>query len=725
MAKAKLSIPNRRFIALSVFIFFGINVFAAKECSKADSIVTKFLQAREFYKEYIQEFDALIYIKGNSEVEKKNFLTRYASSHLYVDRRGRTGFMEGIVNLHYEAPNYSIQQISAARGSKVLFKDLQERVAPFLTVNPSAYTLFNNMLLVPDEKRIFKYYRFEYVSSTDTLGHVIHKIKFAPKMENRKLVSGYYHIIEGSWSVYKIETEGLLDFSRYKIETTFGMPGRSTFLLPEYSSLQLYTELLGNKSQNHYLASYDYLHVTRNERNEEKSLFQDYDLSNYFSIQLDTIPIVNDTTFWNLNRKLPLTPQEQAYWNSFNSTPTTKTRDTVSVQMQSLDLLEDAISPKKIKYNTTQLNYSGILNPLKFAYSKQDGLIYWQQLKFRHISKSGKDLSFTPRVGFLFREKEIYYNAPLTWDFKPSRLGQLNIEGYKRNRTYNYKIKQLLTEGMPDGYDFEDLDLDYYRHYTVKSIVNYELLNGLSMYTGFNYDWFVPVHTDDHDTNELKVMNNGEANDLIENTYRNFSPKVGLKWTPGQYYRMAGRRKIYVMSFYPTFTLEYSRGINGVMGGKSDYERLEASVEQKINIGLLNSISYYIGAGTFTNSGSFYFADFSFFQKKNLPQSWDDPIGGVFQLLNGDWYSASDSYMQVHLMYESPFIILYLFKHVHKDILKERFYISQLYTPDRKSYTEFGYGVGNYIGNIGIFSSFNKLKFESFGVKFSFEFGRN
>ena len=75
-------------------------------------------------------------------------------------------------------------------------------------------------------------------------------------------------------------------------------------------------------------------------------------------------------------------------------------------------------------------------------------------------------------------------------------------------------------------------------------------------------------------------------------------------------------------------------------------------------------------------------------------------------------------------MYEYPYTLLRLFKNVTKDILEERIYVSQLYTPILPCYTEIGYGVGNFIGDAGIFVSFVKGKYESIGAKFTIELGK-
>ena len=215
----------------------------------------------------------------------------------------------------------------------------------------------------------------------------------------------------------------------------------------------------------------------------------------------------------------------------------------------------------------------------------------------------------------------------------------------------------------------------------------------------------------------------GEISSLLNKTYGDFIPILNVKYTPGQYYRMDGNRKEYVRSDYPTIEFEYARGIPNIMGSKGNYERLELEIQQRIPLGMLRCLNYRVGGGFFTSQKSVYFANFAYFARRNFPDSWEDEIGGVFQLLERDWYNASASYAQAHVMYESPFVLLQLLKKdiATKYVFSERIYLSQLYAPVLPSYTEVGYGIGNHLFNIGAFISLEKTKYHSVGVKFAFE----
>ena len=107
---------------------------------------------------------------------------------------------------------------------------------------------------------------------------------------------------------------------------------------------------------------------------------------------------------------------------------------------------------------------------------------------------------------------------------------------------------------------------------------------------------------------------------------------------------------------------------------------------------------------------------------KNNPLKPEYSSYGVFHQLRSEWFNASDKYVQLHLMYESPFIFFQLMKpKASKYVLSERFYVSQLWMPIKPNYTELGYGFGNHIFNVAMFVALDRMRYDGFGFKFAFE----
>jgi hypothetical protein len=685
------------FIFSFLFVCFTGTLFSQNTSNKADSIIVEALKYRDLYGEYIREYNARVYIKGDMEVKKKNWLFQYAPDFFFWNRKGNNTFAETIMDVHYTAPNYFTHEIKALNGNKLSAEDIRKRVLQFLNINIYNPTIINDRILLPNIRNVFKYYRFEYVASMDTLENRIHQIKIIPKVKSQNLISGFFYIVDGAWTVYRFDIAGEWEFSKFRVETEYGLQQKN-FLLPLNSSITFHINVLGNETENHYFSHYEYYSVSLYDGPENESPV-DYDLSNYFDIHTDSLPVVRDSLFWQANRPVPLSPQEASLVQ--NGFIARKASDSISLNKQ--EIWYDSpglIIPKKFKYNNTQFSYSGLLNPFKFAYSQLDGILYWQQLKLQKQFDSGKEIQFNPDLGILFQKKEFYFNTPVQWLFAPRKFGNVSFTFGNRNQSYNSTIIDKINAEMPNLIDFKDLNLNYFQHFHTGLESACELVNGLLFHGGIYYDWYILPKVE---------------------WYRTFVPVVGLRWTPGQYYRINGKRKEYLDSCFPTFSAEYACGIKNVFQSNSNYDRIEVDVQQTIPLGLMRSLHYYAGAGGFPNTESVYFADFENFQRRNIPQSWNDPIGGVFHLLPGEWYNASNLYCQVHFMYESPFVILHLFRGIAKDIVKERIYVSQLYTPVLPCYTEVGYGVGNFFGNAGVFVSFNRGRYESIGTKFSFE----
>jgi hypothetical protein len=158
-----------------------------------------------------------------------------------------------------------------------------------------------------------------------------------------------------------------------------------------------------------------------------------------------------------------------------------------------------------------------------------------------------------------------------------------------------------------------------------------------------------------------------------------------------------------------------------ILKNSGTYERIEGSVEQIIRLKNVRSLAYHVGAGMFTNQSDMYFVDYAHFANLNLPQGWNDDIGGTFQMLDGRWYNASSHYIRGNLTFEAPFILLYPVTRLLSFVQKERIYAGVLFMPHLNPYLEFGYGFATHLFDVGVFIGNEKGKFTSLGCKFTFE----
>ena len=93
----------------------------------------------------------------------------------------------------------------------------------------------------------------------------------------------------------------------------------------------------------------------------------------------------------------------------------------------------------------------------------------------------------------------------------------------------------------------------------------------------------------------------------------------------------------------------------GILGSNMKYSRWEFDGQYIFNMTKLKSLSFRAGCGFYTShSKNWYFLDYTNFRENNLPGGWNDEWTGEFELLNSNWYNASNYYVRTNVTYESP-----------------------------------------------------------------------
>jgi hypothetical protein len=458
-------------------------------------------------------------------------------------------------------------------------------------------------------------------------------------------------------------------------------------------------------------------------KKEEKKKKKRYNLSDSFSLQCDTNAYRTDASTFGVLRPVPLNDHEKELYHSNQLR-----HDTAFIKKPSKShvfwgtmgdlMLED------YRFNITNvgnLRFSPFINPLLFSYSGSNGLSYRQDFRYNRLFRGDKLLRIVPRLGYNFTRKEFYWSIRTDYDFLPQRRGSVHLRVGNGNRIYSSKVMDEL-KAMPDSiFNFDLIHLDYFKDLYFNLSGSIEITNGLNVEMGLS----AHRRTAEHPSQFLLTGNAPipppDVLDKFRNKYISFAPRIRVEWTPALYYYMNGKRKINLRSMYPTFSIDYERGIKGVFKSTGQYERIEFDLQHQLRLGLMRNISYRFGMGAFTNRQELYFVDFVNFTRHNLPVGWDDEIGGVFQLLDGRWYNSSNRYIRGHFTYEAPFLLLRHLMKYTRYVQNERIYVSALSMPHLRPYIELGYGIGTHIFDAGVFVSSENGRFGRLGCKFTFE----
>ncbi|KAA6343303.1 hypothetical protein EZS27_009023, partial [termite gut metagenome] len=504
-----------------------------------------------------------------------------------------------------------------------------------------------------------------------------------------------------------------------------GDVGNENEFLPVYNDLKVTYAFLGNVLKGEYVASLNYRSIEQRKEKELQRQKKNYDLSATHILRHHIDSLKTDTISFISIRPIPLTESESTLYKNYffrKDTIQRNMKSSTGSQVFRGEMNNWLLNSHTFNVQHISVNFSPLINPVLFSYSGADGVSYRQKLIYNQSLSNGGTLSVIPQLGYASKIKEVYWSVSTTLDYFPKKRASVQLDIGNGNRIYGSDILDELKE-IPDSvFDFNKIHLDYFRDLYVKCWHSMEIANGLNLNVGFATHKRTAVNPSEFISAIKKpIPTFDEIMEKFQNTYISIAPRVKVEWTPGQYYYMKGNNKIYLHSDYPTFSIDWERGLKGFLNSTGEYERWEADIQHHVSLGLLNHLYYRAGWGVFSNQKQLYFVDFVNFSKSNLPVGWNDDISGVFQLLDRRWYNSSRHYVRANITYETPFLFLSHLRKFTYNILNERLYAGMLIVPRMNPYWEIGYGIGTHVFDAGVFVNNINGKFSHLGFKITFE----
>lgn len=675
-----------------------------------------------FYEKIVNDYRADLYIKGKLNIRKKNFMFRYLPKMFRMQKGVREYLMESYSDLHFTAPDIYDQKVIAGYGT-VFSGGFQATMLEYFHVNVYSATLLYDRLLSPLAKNGKKYYRYQIDTIMGGQDNLHYKIRFIPKTKSDQLVGGYMIVSSDVWSVREIRFSGRSELLTFENLIKMGEVGDDNEFLPVRYEFEVRFNFVGNVVDGSYLASLDYSSIELKEKSKYRKEKKKLNLTESYTLRCDTNSLHLDSAYFASLRPIELMDDEKKLYEDYAFR-----KDTTALKPPSKrrvfwgEIGDFLLSDLNVDLSRIgSVKCSPIINPLLLSYSGSNGFSWRQDFKYNRLFSGDKLLRIVPRIGYNFTRKEFYWSANADFDYWPQKRGAIHVNFGNGNRIYSSDVLDEL-KAMPDStFDFDQIHLDYFKDLYFNFRHSIEVVNGLELSVGFSAHRRTAV-----EKSRFVVLNSSlplasDFLDKFKDTYISFAPRVRVEWTPCLYYYMNGKRKINLRSAYPTFSVDYERGIKGVFKSTGQYERIEFDLQHHVQLGVMRNIYYRFGFGAFTNQEQLYFVDFANLARSNLPIGWNDDIGGVFQLLDGRWYNSSRKYVRAHFTYEAPFLFLRHLMKYTRYVQNERLYVNTLFVPHLNPYLEIGYGIGTHIFDVGVFVSSENWKYTEVGCKFTFE----
>ena len=685
--------------------------------ARLDSLIVRLNHRTEWlYSEGIGAIDTYVDMHGHSYCENVRWWTPLLRDLLPFNHHANdTMYFDAICKIAYQTPCETLFtpiQLTGTnrRRCRRIIKELNQVIIPIYSLKIMRDNGDDKDYILPFSNDGLRQYNYSATDTTVLHGDSLITIHFSPKKKHHELLEGDVVLNMYELTPREIRFQGRIDFGRVTDTLRFVEKYGKSIL--KNCSVDLDYKYGKMRGHNHF----------------------DYELDIRKLLPLKAFDPKLETL--DLSAVYHTDPTDFVRREKRKESTSDTTKNETNTRRKFFERLpQRMVSTTRFNAFDTDIQVIGPLNPAGFGYDHINGITIRQPLLFTRQMDNGQQLRTMPEIGYAFRLREFRYKWQTDWVYRPERRATLTLRlqngtngfssRYKNqvNELINQYVKQLEADGhlaRVAGLSFDSLGLQFFRSYEFTLENAIELTNGLMFHAGATYSIRRPIR-------HGSLAQHQQALDIvtdnaIEQRYLDLNPYVRFVWTPRQYYFMEGRQKRYLKSQWPTFALEVGKGIKNVLKSRTDYFRIELDAQQLIRIGSTRNLSWHIGAGRFLKQHNEYFVNYTYFSRSQYPSTWNHRTsGGTFALLDDHWYSSSSGYIQQHVMFECPFLLLHNWRLISKYIIKERIYSSQLWARGKNAYCEWGYGIGNNYFNASLFCGFVGLNPFDFGAKFSIE----
>ena len=698
-------VPMKR-VLLTFFMAIVMTTMVSGEI--LDSLVMN--RVFNFQRNYTQDvngFSTNVYMKYIYQTERRNF-TLWAIPSMYTIAEGERAF----VSEQYSRFNFrtvgdydNIQQVYNTTIPR------QRHTMPILMayVTPNLYgtTIYGDHVLSPFCRENHIYYHYSSVPLSNNQIRIYFRPKIVP---NTQLVQGKATVDRITGRIEQVEMEGEYDMIHFQTLTMQGEEG-SRALLPKYCITDIAFKFAGNHITSHFEAVFDCpitladtVDVTGNYSlmdsirpmslsQQELDIFEDFIRKNTPEVEEDSI---EEEEVDSLSITATLVGKKKLDEEGDNQEETTNPHH--NYLKESWDFIEESLF-HSLRHRTkkSDIRLSSLIDPQYISYSRSKGLSYKMKLYASYHFTDKSWAEFRPRMGYNFKLKEIYFDAPLYFTYNADLDAGIDATFGKDNRIGNSSVLDEIKKEQGDDINLEGLDLDLFDDYYWNVSHHIRPNKWIYIRSGF------VIH-------ERRALNPQAMTHYGKHSkYLSLAPSITLQLNP---WKNA-----------PFFTINYERGFK-LKSNYVRYERIEADASFKYRMRRTEQINTRIGGGLYTDKKNNYFLDFANFRANNLPDGWDDDWSGDFQLLSSRLYNESSYYIRGHLSYEAPLLGAFLTPTIGRYVERERTYLSTLSIDHTRQYSEIGYGFSCRFFSMGIFASFLNSDYQDMGCKFTFELFR-
>lgn len=611
-------------------------VIRTKAKDRAEEVMRKLIQQKDSIRSAGGAYSAKLYIKAvqqdsgfaSKKAETPVDLAGMTMAEISVKLdRGRDGeIKEERLGVRKDGNPLSLFYLSVTEGDFDFYDNLIKvpAISPTPFVSPVSYSG-----LVA--------YRFKTLKVQRTGKHRIYTISVKPRALTNATVEGEITVSDSSWSI---------------LSCRFRFP---SYHLQEYDYFEVAQEydFIDNQAWMLTRQEFNYYSKSKAGRLSGKTVvrYTDYQLNKqfarrHFGSELSATAssaYQQDSIFWNTVRKEPLSEKEIHYirrQDSLNAVYNTKRyKDSIEQVYNKVTWKRILISGQSFYKHSTDRTWH--IDPVRslfepFAFG---GLRISPTVSFHKTFENRKSLNIFTNVSYGFRNRDVNGSVSVNHLYNPFSRGFVEVNA---GRDF-----QFIYEG--DAWINRLKRNSFYLNNAFGAGHGLELVNGLFFYTEAEAALRRPVTN--YRTGKLadSLLNLEDNQPVTFEPYNAFYGKVRLDYTPRQKYVREPKEKIILGSKWPTFFIEWRKGIPGIIKSEVDFDYVEYGMQQKINTGLTGITNYTVKTGNFFNTRDLRLIDYKFIRRGD-PLYFSNP-NTTFQAMDST-FAVFNRFWEGHLVHD-------------------------------------------------------------------------
>ncbi len=616
-----------------------ITVRASKR-DPAYAIIQNAIDNKKKFLQQIDTYKASIYIKAVEEVEKhkkeKTQATTSPTEETFNPEADNTldaaekkaempdiNLLEMELTLNYQYPNQYKEERTAYRayGSKLGLFVPRFGEADFNFYRNLVYVnqISEVGIISPISTTAILAYKYKLIEAILEDNQLVYKIEVIPRKNSNSTCKGYIYINDDIWNINRIDVEfykgGLKFYDAFHLKQQYKQLEDSLWI--PYRQEFTYETKEGNKQTFKGNTTIFYKDF------QKDIVFPDRFFRNEVAVTTKEA-YERDSSYWQEVRTEPLSENIQkmvTYRDSveaiYNSPAYKDSLDEAFNKVTLLEIFWDGVSFRN--HNKQQQWWLGSL-PSSFSFEVVGGWRINPSFTYfkRWESSQRLSMSISPSVGI--QNQDVQGTLYTRWFYNPHKISSISIDVGRSFQSIN-PYDAFLNQLRVSNYILHDALLLEHR---------------MELFNGFFWD----VHLSHSNRQSVSNLNTssfltelvGEAEPLDFQPYQAFITGISFSYTPAQKFMREPNRKIILGSKYPTFSILHRKGWDKAFSSDIDFDYLEFSVRQNLQLGSLGNANYSLETGKFINTQKLLFIDLKRFRQSD-PLLFSNPLRS-FQLLD-------------------------------------------------------------------------------------------